>query len=312
MNQPKRFLPLAKEAKKLAEQFQKEQIMSQWAGLPPEKLLQESFMEQLDALQSLDQLAPLTAAKDHLPTDIINILQLLGKADNIPFNQLYNLTEDCADRYYTKVIKTLTCLLKNSFHNRQLVLVNSARALKFLESYAARQAKLWEVLSKYHSLPDHFHDLKTTLQAEFDLLKKATSKNIQNIQEAVQSQQAYTAALYGHITILYTKLAQLDKQVQTHCIYPHPQSDVVQLNAPDYDPDIDRQPDPVTDLRSPNAESIREHTVPNTTNSEQHAVPSMDTNRPQSQPSSASDDSDHLGYQDYTHSRAEHPSDYRP
>ena len=103
VNQPKRFLPLAKEAKKLAEE-----IASQWAGLPPEKLLQESFMEQLDALQSLDQLAPLTAAKEHLPTDIINILELLGKADNIPFNQLYNLAEDCADRYYTKVIKTLT------------------------------------------------------------------------------------------------------------------------------------------------------------------------------------------------------------
>ena len=144
-------------------------------------------MEQLDALQSLDQLAPLTAAKDHLPADIINILEPLGKADNIPFNQLYDLAEDCTDRYYTKVIKTLTHLLKNSFHDRELVLVNSARALKFLESYAARQAKLWKVLSKYHSLPDHFHYLKTTLQAEFDLLKKATSKNIQNIQEGVQS-----------------------------------------------------------------------------------------------------------------------------
>ena len=105
-------------------------------------------------LQSLDQLAPLTAAKEHLPTDIINILELLGKADNIPFNQLYNLSEDCADRYYTKVIKTLTCLLKNSFHDRQLVLVNSAQALKFLELYVARQAKLWKVLSKYDRLPD--------------------------------------------------------------------------------------------------------------------------------------------------------------
>ena len=145
-------------------------------------------MEQLDALQSLDQLASLTATKEHLPGDIINVLELLGKADNIPFNQLYNLTEDCADRYYTKVIKTLTCLLKNSFHNRQLVLVNSARALKFLESYAVRQAKLWKVLSKYHSLPYHFHDLKTTLQAEFSLLKKVTLKNMENIQEAVQSQ----------------------------------------------------------------------------------------------------------------------------
>ena len=91
----------------------------------------------LDALQSLDQLAPLTAAKEHLPGDIINVLELLGKVYNIPFNQLYNLAEDCADRYYTKVIKTLTCLLKNSFHNRQLVLVNTARVLKFLESYVA-------------------------------------------------------------------------------------------------------------------------------------------------------------------------------
>ena len=110
--------------------------MSQWAGLPPEKLLQEFFVEQLDALQSLDQLAPLTTAKEHLLGDIIDILECLGKAYNILFNQLYNLAEDCADRYYTKVIQTLTHLMKNSFHNRQLILVNTARALKFLESYA--------------------------------------------------------------------------------------------------------------------------------------------------------------------------------
>ena len=102
--QPKRFLPLTQEAKKLAEELCKEEIASQWAGLPPKKLLQESFLEQLDALQAVDQLAPLTAAKEHIPGDIINILAHLGKADNIPFNQLYSLTEDCADRYYTKVI----------------------------------------------------------------------------------------------------------------------------------------------------------------------------------------------------------------
>ena len=92
VTQPKRFLPLAQEVKKLAEELR--------AGLPPEKLLQESFVEQLDALQSLDQLAPLTAAKEHLPGDIINILELLGKADNISFNQLYNLAEDCTDMLY--------------------------------------------------------------------------------------------------------------------------------------------------------------------------------------------------------------------
>ena len=213
-------------------------------------MLHECFVEQHNTLQSLDQLAPLTAAKEHLPKDIINILELLGKTDNIPFNHLYNLAEDCVDRYYTKVIKTLTHLLKNSFHDRQLVLVNSTQALKFLESYATRQAKLWKVLSKYDCLPDHFHDLKTTLQTEFNLLKKATSKNIENLQEAIQSQQAYTTALCGHVNSLNTKLAQLDRQVQMHCLYPNPKSDVVQFNAPKYDSDIDGQPDPVPDIQS--------------------------------------------------------------
>ena len=63
-------MPLAQEAKKLAEELHKEEIASQWTGLPPKKLLQESFVQQLDALQALDQLALLTAAKEHLPGDI--------------------------------------------------------------------------------------------------------------------------------------------------------------------------------------------------------------------------------------------------
>ena len=130
VTQPKRFLPLAQEAKKLAKGLRKEEIASQWAGLPPKKLLQEFFLEQLDALQAFDQLAPLTAAKEHLPGNIIDILACLGKADNIPFNQLYSLVEDCRDRYYTKVIQMLTHLMKNSFHDGQLILINTARALK--------------------------------------------------------------------------------------------------------------------------------------------------------------------------------------
>ena len=54
VTQPKRFLPLAQEVKKLVEKFQKEEIASQWAGLPPEKLLQESFVEQLNAMWTLN------------------------------------------------------------------------------------------------------------------------------------------------------------------------------------------------------------------------------------------------------------------
>ena len=74
--------------------------------------------------------------------------------------------------------------------------------------------------------------------------------------------------------------------------------DIVQLNAPQYDPDIDGQPAPVTDIQSPNAENIKEDTVPDTTDSEQHTDSSLNTNRPESQPSSVLDDTDHPGYQD--------------
>ena len=115
VHQPCRFLPLAKEAKKLAEALKKEEDASQWAGIPHKNLLQESFVEELNSLQTLKQLSPLQAAKEHLPQDIINILELLGKADNIPFNQLYSLAEDCADWYYTKVIKTLTQITEEQF-----------------------------------------------------------------------------------------------------------------------------------------------------------------------------------------------------
>ena len=86
-----------------------------------------------------------------------------------------------------KVIKFLTDLLKYYFTERQTVLVNAVRALKFLELYRDRQAKLWKVLTKYHKLPDHFHDLQITLQAEFVLLKKATSKNIEQFKMLLTS-----------------------------------------------------------------------------------------------------------------------------
>ena len=253
--------------------------------------MQKSFLEQLDALQALDQLAPLSAVKEHLAGDIINILECLGKADNIPFNQLYSLVEDCTDRYYTKGIQTLTHLMKNSFHDRQLILVNTARVLKFLKSYAIQQTKLWKVLSKYHNLPDHFHDLRTTLQTEFELLKTVTSKNVQNIQEVVQAQQAYMMVFSGHITTLYTKLVHLDRQIQTHCIYPHSQSDAIQLNIPDYDPDIDREPDSVTAVQPSNADSVKEDIFTGTSKSEDHTTICSATNRSEHQSSEVLSDS---------------------
>ena len=111
-----------------------------------------------------------------MPQDIVEILELLGTADNIPFNQLYSLVQDCANHYYTKVIKTLIDLLKHNFTDRQTVLVNTARALKFLESYRDRQAKLWKGLTKYDELPDYFHDLQTTLQTRVKFFEQSYFK----------------------------------------------------------------------------------------------------------------------------------------
>ena len=109
VTQPKRFLPLAQEARKIAEEIRIEKINEQWASIPQEQLLNQSFNDQL---KILEQLAPLQLAKDHLPGDIIDILERLGKADNIPHNQLYYVAENCTDRYYSKVIESFTLLLK--------------------------------------------------------------------------------------------------------------------------------------------------------------------------------------------------------
>ena len=112
VNQPKRFLPLAQEARKIAEEIRIEKINEQWAGIPREQLLNQSFNDQLNSIQILEQLAPLQLTKDHLPGDIIDILERLGKADNIPHNQLCYVVENCTDRYYSKVIETFVLLLK--------------------------------------------------------------------------------------------------------------------------------------------------------------------------------------------------------
>ena len=112
VNQPKRFLPLAQDARKIAEEIRIKKINEQWAGIPQEQLLNQSFNDQLNSIQILEQLAPLQLTKDHLPGDIIDILERLGKANNIPHNQLYYIAENCTDHYYSKVIETFVLLLK--------------------------------------------------------------------------------------------------------------------------------------------------------------------------------------------------------
>ena len=91
--------------------------------------------------------------------------------------------------------------------------------------------------------------------------------------------------LSGHITTLYSKLAHLDKQIQIHCIYPYSQLDAIQLNALDYDPDIDRDPDSVNAVQSSNADSVKEDTITGTSEPEDHTTICLTTNRSEHQPS---------------------------
>ena len=76
VNQPKRFLPLAEEAKHLTKEIRIEKLNEQWAGIPHKQLLNQSFTDQLNSIQILEQLVPLELAKQHLPADIIDILNL--------------------------------------------------------------------------------------------------------------------------------------------------------------------------------------------------------------------------------------------
>ena len=218
VNQPKWFLPLTEESKRIAEEIWIEKINEQWAGIPRKQLLNQPFNDQLNSIQILEQLAPLQLAKEHLPGDIINILERLGKSDNIPFNQLYYIAENCADRYYSKVIDTFVTILKCQFANRQLLLVNTARSLKFLEEYMDHQAQIWKIFQKHQVIPDdiqdlHFHldNFKNGIEKEFAFLKEATWKNVENFQSSLNLQQTYSASLCSHVNNIYNKLVEIQQ-----------------------------------------------------------------------------------------------------
>ena len=246
VNQPKCFLPLAKEAKRIAEEIRIEKINEQWAGISREHLLKQSFNDQLNSIQILEQLAPLQLAKEHLPGDIADMLKRLSKADNIPFNQLYYIAENCADRYYSKVIETFVVLLKRQFADRQLLLVNIARSLKFIEDYADRQALVWDIFHRHQTIPDdiqnlHLHivDFKGNIEKEFAFLTEAIRRNVENIQTSLNLQQTYSAALGSHVNNIYNKLAEIQQQLPLSNQHMNT-GDIIQIEARDFDPDIDK------------------------------------------------------------------------
>ena len=104
---------------------------------------------------------------------------------------------------------------------------------------------IWKIFQKHENIPDdiqdlHFHidDFKTNIEKEFSLLKKATHKNVENFQSSLNPQQTYSAALCSHINNIYNKLVEIQQQL------PHPTKhmntgDMIQIEVPDFDPNID-------------------------------------------------------------------------
>ena len=120
--------------------------------------------------------------------------------------------------------------------------------MKFLEEYADRQAFIWKIFNKHQNIPDkisdlhlHIDDFKGNIQKDFNFLKEATRKNIENFQASLSSQQTYSMALGLHINNIYHKISELQQQL------PHPTQhmntgDIIQINAPEFDLDIDGGP----------------------------------------------------------------------
>ena len=104
--------------------------------------------------------------------------------------------------------------------------------------------QIWKIFHKHHNILDdlqdlhlHFDDFKTSLETEFKHLKEATSQNIQNFQTSLNLQQTYSSSLCSHVNNIYSKLLELQKQIQHHSMYMN-QGDTVQIEAPKFDPDI--------------------------------------------------------------------------
>ena len=77
-------------------------------------------------------------------------------------------------------------------------------------------------------------------------MKEATSRNVENFQTSLNLQQTYSSSLCSHVNNIYNKLAELQRQIQHHD--PHMNSgDMIQIEAPHFDLDIDDVSSPTID-----------------------------------------------------------------
>ena len=81
------------------------------------------------------------------------------------------------------------------------------------------------------------------LKSQFYFLKEATSRNVENLQQAITVQQTYTTNLCGHVNVILSRITELENDIQKLMEKFTMEQDTVQIDAPDFDPNIDG-PDP--------------------------------------------------------------------
>ena len=79
---------------------------------------------------------------------------------------------------------------------------------------------------------------KAILKKKFTFLKEATHKNVENFQSSLNLQQTYSTALCSHVNNIYNKLVEIQQHLP-HSNQHMNTGDMIQLEAQDFDPDID-------------------------------------------------------------------------
>ena len=105
---------------------------------------------------------------------------------------------------------------------------------------------IWKIFQRHEIIPDdiqdlhlHIEDFKSNIEKEFSFLKEATRKNMENFQSSLNLQQMYSAALCSHINNIYNKLVEIQQKL-SHSNQHMNTGDVIQIEVPDFDPDIDK------------------------------------------------------------------------
>ena len=104
---------------------------------------------------------------------------------------------------------------------------------------------IWQIFRKHENIPDDIHDLhlhiddfKTNIEKEFNFLKEATRKIVENFQTSLNLQQTLSAALCSHVNNIYHKISEIQQQLP-HSAQHMNTGNVIQIEALDFDPDID-------------------------------------------------------------------------